>query len=69
MSNEVLPDWEEVLSSAARLQSILPDAVLVGGTAAAMHAGHRISTDAGHTLDDLKGRFDEVLMGFTFDVQ
>jgi hypothetical protein len=61
MSNEALPDWEEVLSSAARLQSILPDAVLVGGTAAALHVGHRFSKDADHTLDDLKGRFDEVL--------
>jgi hypothetical protein len=27
-----LPDWELVLSSAARLQRILPEAVLVGGT-------------------------------------
>ena len=36
-----VPDWEAVLSSAARLQEILPDAVLVGGTAAALHAGHR----------------------------
>lgn len=35
MSNAELPDWERVLSSAARLQRILPDAVLVGGTAAA----------------------------------
>lgn len=61
MSNELLPDWEKVLSAAARLQSILPEAVLVGGTAAAMHVGHRLSTDADHTLDDLKGRFDEVL--------
>jgi hypothetical protein len=61
MSNKALPDWEEVLSSAARLQSILPDAILVGGTAAAMHVSHRISTDADHTLDDLKDRFDEVL--------
>ena len=32
-----LPDWELVLSSAARLQRILPDAVLVGGTASAIH--------------------------------
>ena len=28
------PDWEEVLSAAARLQRLLPEAVLVGGTAA-----------------------------------
>lgn len=40
------PDWELVLSSAARLQRILPDAVLVGGTASAIHAGHRFSNDA-----------------------
>ncbi len=34
---EPLPDWERVLSSAARLQRILPEMVLVGGTAAALH--------------------------------
>jgi hypothetical protein len=61
MSSAPLPDWEDVLSAAARLQSILPGTVLVGGTAAAMHVGHRLSTDADHTLDDLKGRFDEIL--------
>lgn len=33
-----LPDWELVLSSAARLQRILPDAVLSGGTVSAIHA-------------------------------
>ena len=31
-SNAAVPDWEAVLSSAARLQEILPGAVLVGGT-------------------------------------
>ncbi len=41
-----LPDWELVLSAAARLQTILPYAVLVGGTASAIHAGHRFSRDA-----------------------
>ena len=56
-----LPDWERVLSSAARLQQILPDAVLVGGTAAALHAAHRLSRDADHVLIDLRQRFDEVL--------
>ena len=56
-----LPDWERVLSSAARLQGILPDAVLVGGTAAALHAAHRFSRDADHVLVDLRRRFDEVL--------
>ena len=54
-------DWEFVLSSAARRQRILPDAVLVGGTASAIHAEHRFSRDAGHVLTDLRHRFDEVL--------
>lgn len=56
-----LPDWELVLSCAARLQRILPDAVLVGGTASAIHAKHRFSRDADHVLTDLRHRFDEVL--------
>jgi hypothetical protein len=56
-----LPEWEEVLSSAAHLQRILPDAVLVGGTAAAIYAGHRLSTDADHVLIDLRERFGQVL--------
>lgn len=56
-----LPDWELVLSSAARLQRILPDAVLVGGTASAIHAKHRFSRDADHVLTDLRDRFDDIL--------
>ena len=38
------------MSSAARLQRLLPDAVLVGGTASAIHAAHRFSRDAEHAL-------------------
>ena len=56
-----LPEWEAVLSAAAHLQRILPDAVLVGGTAAAIHVGHRRSQDADHVLTDLRERFDQVL--------
>lgn len=61
MQNDTLPEWEKVLTSAARLQRILPDAVLVGGTASALYAEHRLSTDADHVLTDLKHRFDKVL--------
>jgi hypothetical protein len=61
MPNDTLPEWEEVLSSAARLQRILPQAVLVGGTAAALYARHRLSRDADHVLTDLSSRFAEVL--------
>jgi len=56
-----MPDWEEVLSAAARLQELLPDAVLVGGTASTIHAQHRFSRDADHVLPDLRERFDNIL--------
>lgn len=61
MSNDALPEWEKVLSVAARLQRILPDAVLVGGTASAVYARHRFSRDADHVLADLRQHFDDVL--------
>jgi hypothetical protein len=55
------PLLEEVLESAARLQQVVPDAVLVGGAAAALRAGHRDSFDHDHVLADLHDRFDAVL--------
>lgn len=55
------PQWDAVLAAAAQLQALVPDAVLVGGTAAAHHAGHRISFDDDHVLTDLRERFDQVL--------
>lgn len=61
MSSAPLPDWDAVLSAAAHLQAIFPDAVLVRGSAAALHAGHRMSVDADHVPTDLRSRFDAVL--------
>lgn len=61
MPKRTWPEWEQVLSAAARLQGLLPGAVLVGGTAAAVHAGHRFSRDADHVLTNLRNRFDTVL--------
>ena len=61
MSESNLPDWEQLLSAAAHLQEILPDATLVGGTAVAIFAQHRLSRDADHVLPDLRHRFDDVL--------
>jgi len=58
---EQLPEWERLLQAAARLQGILPDVTLVGGTAAAIDAGHRRSMDADHVMAGLIGRFDQVL--------
>jgi hypothetical protein len=60
-SPKPLPDWERVLFAAAYLQQVLPDAVLVGGSASALHAGHRDSLDADHVVADLMKRFDAVL--------
>ncbi len=54
-------DLVRVLESAARLQEIVPDAVLVGGSAAALWANHRSSYDHDHVLGDLGTRFDVVL--------
>ncbi len=56
-----VPRLAEVLASAARLQEIVPGAVLVGGTAAAHYAGHRLSTDHDHVVADLADRFETVL--------
>jgi len=50
-----------VLESAARLQEVVPDAVLVGGSAAALWANHRSSYYHDHVLQDLSARFDAVL--------
>ncbi len=53
--------WDDVLTSLCHLQSVLPDAVAVGGTASALYAGHRLSFDHDHILPDLRARFDDVL--------
>ena len=39
---------DRVLRSASRLQEAVPDAVLVGGSAAALYAAHRESLDHDH---------------------
>jgi len=55
------PEWDALLASAARLQQLVPDAVLVGGAAAIFHAGHRLSFDHDHVVADLQSRFGIVL--------
>lgn len=65
---DAVPLWSErhpnliaVLESAAALQRSVPDAVLVGGSVAAMYAGHRLSFDHDHVLTDLMSRYEAVL--------
>ncbi|MGH2876619.1 MAG: hypothetical protein ACRDLV_10235 [Solirubrobacteraceae bacterium] len=53
--------FADVLDRAVRLQQLVPGAVLVGGTAAALHAHHRESLDNDHVLPDLANRFDTIL--------
>ena len=55
------PDLLTVLKSAAALQRSVPDAVLVGGSVAAMYAGHRDSYDHDHVLIDLMERYEAVV--------
>jgi hypothetical protein len=55
------PELVRVLESAARLQDVVPDAVLVGDSGAALWANHRASDDHNHVLQDLGARFDAVL--------
>jgi hypothetical protein len=55
------PSLEDVLEKAARLQELVPGAVLVGGSAAAVYAHHRESRDHDHVVADLAERFDSIL--------
>ena len=59
--NDRDPEMVDVLEAAAKLQQLVPDAVLVGGSAAAFYAHHRQSFDHDHVLVDLRDRFDAVL--------
>ncbi|MDO8494387.1 MAG: hypothetical protein Q7S68_03525 [Deltaproteobacteria bacterium] len=58
---QLIPEWERLLSAQTIFQSNFPESVLVGGTAAALHVGHRTSLDADYILPDLKKRFAEIL--------
>lgn len=61
MSPDPNTEWDRVLAASARLQRLVPDAVLVGCSAASLHAGHRFSLGDDHVLRDLVERFDDVL--------
>lgn len=52
--------FQELLDSAAEFQECVPNAVMVGGTAAILYAGHRMSYDHDHVLNDLISRYDQV---------
>lgn len=56
-----VPDWETLLAHAAELQTKVPGAILVGGTAAALHARHRYSVDHDHVMRELQNDYDAAL--------
>ncbi|MFF5626848.1 hypothetical protein ACFY5A_15910 [Microbacterium sp. NPDC012755] len=58
---------EELVESAARLQDLVPDAVLVGGSEAEHYARQRVSTDHDYVLADLRDRFGFVLDALDHD--
>ncbi|GLC28584.1 hypothetical protein [Roseisolibacter agri] len=61
------PDFDAVLTEARALQAQLPwlRLVCVGGTAAALHAGHRYSTDSDHVGEQVREQFEEVRVALT----
>lgn len=61
MDDGLPAELARVLHSAAELQRLVPDAVLVGDSAAALHARHRLSFDHDHVLTDLVERYEAVL--------
>ncbi len=53
-------EWLRILSAGVQAQLWVPEAVCVGGTAAALYAGHRLSYDTDHLLPRLRDQFEEV---------
>jgi hypothetical protein len=54
-------DFDRVIEAATRVQQIVPGAVLVGGSASAIHCAHRFSRDDDHVVRNLIDHYDEVL--------
>ena len=53
--------WEKTLTAGVIAQKLVGDGIAVGGTAATIYAGHRLSFDTDHLLMNLREHFDEVL--------
>jgi hypothetical protein len=59
--------WEQLIDVAAEFALKHPDAVLVGGTVAALYAGHRVSLHADFVLVDLQSRLHELVEALEAD--
>jgi hypothetical protein len=60
VQKQMSPEWLRILKAGVKAQIWVPGSVCVGGTAAALYAGHRLSQDTDHVLATLRDRFDEV---------
>ncbi len=62
-----VPDFQRVLAEGCALQARLSDLspIAVGGTAAAVHCGHRFSLDVDVVTPQLNARFEEVKANLT----
>jgi hypothetical protein len=56
-----LPEWEELLTLAAHLRRILPDAVQAGGIVAAVYGVRGLSADAEPLHANLREHYDQLL--------
>ena len=54
------PEWLKILRAGVKAQRWVPGAVCVGGAAAALYAGHRLSYDTDHVLTTLREQFNKV---------
>jgi hypothetical protein len=61
LSAEEKVNWEKTLAAGVLAQNLIGNSIAVGGTAATIYAGHRLSSDTDHLLVDLKDDFDAVL--------
>jgi len=61
LSPDEREEWNEIIRAAIKAQELVDGSILVGGTASALYAGHRVSRDADNILATLRDHFDEVL--------
>jgi hypothetical protein len=61
LSSEEQEEWNEVIRAGVVAQQLIEGSIMVGGTAAALYAGHRLSRDTDHLLSSLRENFDSVL--------
>jgi hypothetical protein len=63
LSPEEAVRWHKTLAAGIKSQQLVPGGIAVGGTAAALYAGHRVSHDVDNLLLGLQDNFDAVLEG------